>query len=247
MTRARAPSRIGGTDIRGVTQESLHDVIGVVTQDAHMFHDTIRANLGYAKPDATEAGADRGVQGGADLAAGRGAARRARHDRRRPRLPAVRRGEAADRAGQAAAEGAVGGRARRGDRAPGLRVRGRRPAGAEDRAGRADLAGDRAPAVHDHRGRPDPGHRRRQGHRAGHARRAARRRRPVHRAVPHPVRQPGAVTARHTGRGQERDWPRRTRRPAPPSPLGRRGADGAAETPAAAALEAGEARSGSAR
>jgi ATP-binding cassette subfamily B protein len=46
---------INGTDIKSVTQDSLHEVIGVVTQDAHMFHDTIRANLTYAKPDATEA------------------------------------------------------------------------------------------------------------------------------------------------------------------------------------------------
>jgi ATP-binding cassette, subfamily B, bacterial len=46
--------RIGGFDLRDVTQSSLHDVVGVVTQDAHMFHDTIRANLSYAKPDATE-------------------------------------------------------------------------------------------------------------------------------------------------------------------------------------------------
>jgi ATP-binding cassette subfamily B protein len=45
---------IDGTDIREVTQDSLHDVVGVVTQDAHMFHDTIRANLAYAKPGATE-------------------------------------------------------------------------------------------------------------------------------------------------------------------------------------------------
>src|SRR6266567_8569014 len=34
---------IGGHDLRDVTQESLHDAVGVVTQDAHMFHDTIRA------------------------------------------------------------------------------------------------------------------------------------------------------------------------------------------------------------
>src|SRR5215470_7871339 len=47
--------RIGGTDITTVTQDSLHDVVGVVTQDAHMFHDTIRANLRYARTDATEA------------------------------------------------------------------------------------------------------------------------------------------------------------------------------------------------
>ena len=46
--------RIGGQNIRDVTQESLHDVVGVVTQDAHMFHDTIRANLAYARPGATE-------------------------------------------------------------------------------------------------------------------------------------------------------------------------------------------------
>lgn len=46
--------RIGGQDVRDVTLQSLHDTIGYVTQDAHMFHDSIRANLGYAKPDATE-------------------------------------------------------------------------------------------------------------------------------------------------------------------------------------------------
>jgi len=46
--------RIGGFDLTGVTQESLHDAVGVVTQDAHLFHDTIRANLAYARPGATE-------------------------------------------------------------------------------------------------------------------------------------------------------------------------------------------------
>jgi ATP-binding cassette, subfamily B, bacterial len=46
--------RIGGHDIAGVTLDSLHDAVGVVTQDAHMFHDTIRANLSYARPSATE-------------------------------------------------------------------------------------------------------------------------------------------------------------------------------------------------
>jgi len=47
--------RVGGYDVRGATLESLHDLVGVVTQDAHMFHDTIRANLLYARPSATEA------------------------------------------------------------------------------------------------------------------------------------------------------------------------------------------------
>ena len=46
--------RIGGHDIRDVTLESLHDVVGVVTQDAHLFHETIRTNLMYARPSATE-------------------------------------------------------------------------------------------------------------------------------------------------------------------------------------------------
>jgi ATP-binding cassette subfamily B protein len=46
--------RIGGADLRDVTQDSLHDAVGVVTQDAHMFHDTIRANLAYARPGASE-------------------------------------------------------------------------------------------------------------------------------------------------------------------------------------------------
>ncbi|MGW0231689.1 ABC transporter ATP-binding protein [Actinopolymorpha singaporensis] len=46
--------RVGGIDVRDLTLESLRDAIGVVTQDPHMFHDTIRANLLYAKPDATE-------------------------------------------------------------------------------------------------------------------------------------------------------------------------------------------------
>jgi ATP-binding cassette, subfamily B, bacterial len=46
--------RIGGQDIRDVTQQSLHQAVGVVTQDAHMFHDTIRANLAYARESAAE-------------------------------------------------------------------------------------------------------------------------------------------------------------------------------------------------
>jgi ATP-binding cassette subfamily B protein len=46
---------IGGHDLRDVTLDSLHNVVGVVTQDAHLFHDTIRANLLYARPGATQA------------------------------------------------------------------------------------------------------------------------------------------------------------------------------------------------
>ena len=46
--------RIAGHDVRDVTLQSLRDVVGVVTQDAHMFHDTIRANLLYARPEADD-------------------------------------------------------------------------------------------------------------------------------------------------------------------------------------------------
>jgi len=47
--------RVGGLDVRDVTLDSLRGAVGVVTQDAHMFHETIRDNLRYARPDATEA------------------------------------------------------------------------------------------------------------------------------------------------------------------------------------------------
>jgi ATP-binding cassette subfamily B protein len=46
--------RIRGIDVRDLKLESLNRRIGVVTQDAHLFHDTIRANLLYAKPDAND-------------------------------------------------------------------------------------------------------------------------------------------------------------------------------------------------
>ena len=45
---------INGIDVRDATLDSLHQRIGVVTQDAHLFHDTIRANLIYARPEATD-------------------------------------------------------------------------------------------------------------------------------------------------------------------------------------------------
>jgi len=46
--------RVGGSDVRDVTLQSLEDAVGYVTQDAHMFHDTIRENLRYARPEVTD-------------------------------------------------------------------------------------------------------------------------------------------------------------------------------------------------
>ncbi len=47
--------RVDGHDVRGLTQQSLHRAIGVVSQDPHLFHDTVGANLHYARPEATAA------------------------------------------------------------------------------------------------------------------------------------------------------------------------------------------------
>ena len=47
--------RIDGHDLRDLTLDSLSSAIGMVTQETYLFHDTIRTNLTYAKPDATQA------------------------------------------------------------------------------------------------------------------------------------------------------------------------------------------------
>jgi len=46
--------RVGDVDVRELGLQSLRQAIGVVTQDAHLFHDSIRANLVYARPEASE-------------------------------------------------------------------------------------------------------------------------------------------------------------------------------------------------
>ena len=50
----RGVVRVGGYDVRDVGLASLESVVGYVTQDAHLFHDTIRENLRYARPSATD-------------------------------------------------------------------------------------------------------------------------------------------------------------------------------------------------
>ena len=47
--------KLNGIDVRRATQQSIRDVVGVVTQDPYLFHDTLRANLLYARPEASEA------------------------------------------------------------------------------------------------------------------------------------------------------------------------------------------------
>ena len=50
--------RVDGHDVRDLTQTSLRAAIGVVSQDPHLFHDTIGENLRYARPDASDAELD---------------------------------------------------------------------------------------------------------------------------------------------------------------------------------------------
>ena len=45
---------VDGHDVRSLRLESLHDAIGFVAQDPHLFHESIRANLHYARPEATD-------------------------------------------------------------------------------------------------------------------------------------------------------------------------------------------------
>ncbi|CAN5727878.1 ABC transporter ATP-binding protein [soil metagenome] len=51
----RGAVRIDGHDVRHLTQNSLRAAIGVVSQDPHLFHDTVGENLRYARPEATDA------------------------------------------------------------------------------------------------------------------------------------------------------------------------------------------------
>ena len=51
----RGAVRIDGIDVRQITQASLAETIGMVTQDSYLFHASIRANLAYGRPDASDA------------------------------------------------------------------------------------------------------------------------------------------------------------------------------------------------
>ena len=125
--------RIGGSDIRDVTQRvaARRGRRGDPGRAPVPRHDPGQSRVRPARGD--RGGTDRGVPGGADLGPDLGAARRPGHHRGRPRLPAVRRRETAGRPGPAAAEGTGRRGARRGHRASGLRVGGRRPASARGR------------------------------------------------------------------------------------------------------------------
>ncbi|GAA2251023.1 ABC transporter ATP-binding protein [Streptomyces amakusaensis] len=46
--------RLGGVDVRDLSADSIRETLGMVTQDGHLFHESVRANLLLARPEATE-------------------------------------------------------------------------------------------------------------------------------------------------------------------------------------------------
>ncbi len=183
--------KISGVDVRRATMASVRDVVGVVTQDPHLFHDTLRANLMYARPRRNRGRGARRARPGPDRASDRRPARRPRHRHRRARLPALWRGEAACRPRPAHAQGARRRGPRRSDGASRLRVRGGGAARLARDVVRAHLPRHRAPALDRARGRRVPGDRRGADRRKGHPHQPARRERPVRRPLPNAVRRPG--------------------------------------------------------
>ncbi|UZN03572.1 ABC transporter ATP-binding protein [Cellulomonas sp. S1-8] len=59
----RGAVRIAGVDLRDVTTASLRDTVGVVSQEAHLFHDTIAGNLRFARAEATDDDIERALRG----------------------------------------------------------------------------------------------------------------------------------------------------------------------------------------
>ena len=155
LRRRLRRGELAGVDVRDLSFAALRGGVGVVTQDGHLFHDTIRANLRYAAPGRHRRRAARRPAPGPARRAARLAARRARHGRGGARLPALRRRAPAADHRPAAARQAAGGDPRRGHRAPRLRVRGGRAGRAGRGAGGPHRDRHRAPALHDPRRRPD--------------------------------------------------------------------------------------------
>jgi ABC-type transport system involved in Fe-S cluster assembly fused permease/ATPase subunit len=105
---------IDGQDIREVTQKSLRAAIGMVPQDTVLFNDTIRYNIRYGRPDATDAEVEKAA-GLAQITTSSVAAGWLRLDGRRARPETVRRREAARRHRPHDSQGAADPDPRRGD------------------------------------------------------------------------------------------------------------------------------------
>ncbi len=185
---------IDGVDIRDMTLDSLAATVGLVSQETYLFHASIRENLRFACPDASDEADRRGRARRADPRADRLAARGLRHAGRRARLPLLRRREAAHRDRPHGAAQPAGAGPRRGHLRARHRDRARRAARARRPLAGAHHDRDRPPALDDPRRRPDPRARRRAHRRARHPRGAARAGRALR----------GAPQRRSHGRGPSR-------------------------------------------
>ena len=205
---------IDGQDIAQATQESLRTQISVVTQDTSLLHRTIRDNIRYGKPDATEDEIVAAAQAGAGprlhpRTGGLARPARLRRPCRRARRQAVRRPAPARRHRPRDPEERADPGAGRGHLLARQRGRGRDPGEPRHADGRQDRDRHRAPAF-DHRADGPPRRARPRPHRrAGHARRTAAHRRALRRAVAAAVRRlhrfraagaGGGVAALHPGK-----------------------------------------------
>ena len=127
---------IDGHDIREVTLASLRDQIALVTQEPFLFDDTIRANIAYAKPGATEAEIEAAARAGRRPRLHRRPAQGLRHPGRRGRRAAFRRPAPAHRHRPRLPEGRADPAARRGDQRARHRERGPGAGGAGAADGR---------------------------------------------------------------------------------------------------------------
>jgi ATP-binding cassette subfamily B protein len=180
--------RLAGIDVRDLTFDAIRGALGMVTQDGHLFHESVRANLLFARPEATDSEIW-------------DALRRARLDTLILQLPdglntvvggarlsPVWRRAAAPHHRAAAAGTAARGHPGRGDGPSGLGVRGGCSGGDCRGAGWPHGAGDRPPALDHPRRRHDPGDRSRPHRRARHSSRTPGSRRALRRTVPDAVR-----------------------------------------------------------
>ncbi len=199
--------RIDGQDIRDVTQASLRAAIGIVPQDTVLFNDTVRYNIAYGRPGATEAEVEEAARlahihdfivstpdgyktevGERGLKLSGGEKQRVAIARTILKRPAILLFDEATSALDTQTEREIQNGAARGLRRP-------------------HHAGDRAPPVHHHRRRRDP----------RHGRRPHRRARPPRR----PARAPTASTP-PCGAASRRPRPAARRSPARPCPRRRR-------------------------
>ncbi len=173
---------IDGVDLRDLRLADLAAIVGVVSQETYLLHTTVRENLRYARPDATDAEIEDAARAAQihDLIVG--AARRLRHHGRLARPPVLRRREAAPRHRPYAAARPAHPGPRRGHQRAGHRDRTGRAAGLRRARRGAHHDHHRAPALHRPRRRPDRGARPRPHRRGRHPRQPAGPQRPLRHA-----------------------------------------------------------------